>query len=43
MSLKNGDRSRANRLRKQRDRLRLKTRELSATASNKTAKTKPAK
>jgi len=38
MSFKNGDRSRAHRLRKQRDRLRLKTRELKTTGSEKPAK-----
>jgi hypothetical protein len=43
MSLKNGDRSRAHRLRAQRDKLRIKTRELRAAASEKAPKAAKAK
>ncbi len=43
MSFKNGDRSRAHRLRAQRDKLRIKTRELRAATPAQTAKAKPAK
>jgi hypothetical protein len=43
MSFKNGDRSRAHRLRAQGDKLRIKTRELRAAASAPASKAKPAK
>ena len=43
MSFKNGDRSRENRLRKQREKMRVKTRELKAAASEKSSKAKEAK
>ncbi len=43
MSLKNGDRSRAHRLRAQRDKLRIKTRELKAAAPAQAPKVTKAK
>ena len=43
MSFKNGDRSRAHRLHKLRNKLRLKTRALRASASKQTSTAKPAR